>query len=464
MTDLAEGHRCVGRTAGGLVVFVDGPAAVGDRITAKVYKIKKKYLEARMDDVLDPAPTRTDPPCRHFGVCGGCKWQHVQYEEQLRMKQKLVRDALVHIGGMEQPEVAETIASPDRFHYRNKVDFTFSNERFLLEDELDLPEDRRSKPSDFAIGFHRPRSFRKVIDIDRCHIATERMNRALDLTRDFFRSRNARAYSTRDHEGYVRNLVLREAVATGDFMVYLVVSGRNDDLLHAYRDHMLEGMGEGLTTLVAGYTKRRNLVAYAEELETLHGPGIITEKLGELVFDISPNAFFQTNSRQALRMYQAVQTCAGLTGRENVLDLYCGTGTIGLFLAGHALAVTGFEWEESAVANARQNAERNRIANACFHHGDLKNLAALWEQHGNGRAVDVVITDPPRAGMHADTVASLREMKPKRIVYVSCNPANLARDTAALCANGLYRIGPVQPMDLFPHTYHVESVATLDRA
>lgn len=457
VTDLADGTKGFGRLPDGLAVFVEGAVAVGDRVRAAVSRIKSNYLEARLTDVLEASPNRVTPPCPHFGVCGGCKWQHVDYPAQLALKGKMVADALRHVGGFAAPEVAPALAAPHPWAYRNKMDFSFSDRRYLRPDEMELPPERLAKPADFALGFHSPGRFDKVVDLDDCLISTEEMNIALRITRAFFRARGASIYNTRDHTGFLRNLVVRQGFATREFMVYLITSTHEAALMADYADALGAALGPRLTTVVNGVTSRKNQVAYAEQLIAVRGPGHITERLGRFTFAISPNSFFQTHTVQAERMYDLVREAAALRPDDTALDLYCGTGTIALYLSGDCARVAGYEQEASSIADAQANAQRNGVANCTFVQMDLRHFA----QAGSERP-SVVITDPPRAGMHEDTVAELLKLAPRRIVYVSCNPASLARDGKLLCATGLYRLGRVQPIDLFPHTYHVESVAVFE--
>ncbi|HMP72372.1 MAG TPA: 23S rRNA (uracil(1939)-C(5))-methyltransferase RlmD [Kiritimatiellia bacterium] len=462
VVDVAEADKCLARIPGGPVVFIQGPVAVGDLVEARVYKVKKNYLEARMTSILEPAPGRVEPPCSHFGICGGCKWQHVDYSIQCQTKRKLVVDALERIGRQPSPDVAPVQSCPLPYRYRNKIDLTFSNQRFLLDHELGLDPTDLDHPADFALGFHRPGRFNKIIAIDQCHLAPPAFTTALHITRDFFRDRRIPPYSTISHQGFLRNLVLRHALATDQFMVYLITSTRDPALMKDYLNALQARLGTALTTFVNGVTSRKNLVAYAEDLHTDFGPGVITERLEDLSFDIAPNAFFQTNTRQALTLYQTVRDLAELSPTDHVLDLYCGTGTISLFLAPYCSRVTGFDTEPSAIENARVNAARNRRPHAAFFREHLEDLHQALASHHVPTAPQVVITDPPRAGMHEKTTQSLIELAPRRIIYVSCNPASLARDTALLTEGG-YRLGRVIPVDLFPQTYHIESVAVLDR-
>ncbi len=446
---MADGAQCFGRLPDGLGVFVEGSAAVGDRVAATITKIKTNYLVARLESVLTPSPHRIAPRCAHFGACGGCKWQHVAYEEQLRIKRKLVADALERLGGFADAQVRETLPAPRPFGYRNKVEFSFGARRYLLEAERDAPV----KPVDFALGFHAAGHFEKVLDIDHCDIATERMNRALTAAKRFAQARGLTGYSPKSHEGFLRNLVVRESFATGEVMIYLLTSQFDPGLMQEFA-RAAEGIA---TTFVNGVTQRLNNVAYADELHVISGPGFIEERLGPFQFRISPNSFFQTNSEQALRLYEEIVKVAELRPGDTALDLYCGTGAISLFLSRACARVHGYEQEAGAVRDAVENAKRNGIAHCAFTQVDLRHFAKLAPA-----GADVVITDPPRAGMHPDTVEQLRSLKARRIVYVSCNPASLARDGKALCADGLYALGTVQPLDQFPQTNHVESVASFD--
>ncbi len=459
--DAGEGESCFGKLDDGMSVFVAGPVAVGDRVEASVTKIKRNYLEARFTRLLTPSPARVAPPCAHFGICGGCKWQHVRYAEQLRIKRKIVADALAHIGGFAEHPVREAIPSPIEYAYRNKIEFSFGDRRFLLPEEMDAAE--LDKPRDYALGFHVPGRFDKIVDIDRCHIAPPEMNDALALVKDFGRARGLTVYNTRTHEGYLRNLVLRKSFAGDEFMVYLVTSSHEAPLIRDLDAQLAAHFGGRLTTFVNGVTARKNTVARGDQEFIIRGPGRIVERLGTLRFAISPTSFFQTNSIQAERLYDETLSAAALTGAEVVHDLYCGTGSISLWIASRARLVIGCELEASSLRDAEANARENGAGNVRFISLDLKHYAQAVRSLPAEERPDVVIVDPPRAGLHPDLVAELRALRPARIVYVSCNPASLARDAKALCADGCFRLGPVQPVDLFPHTAHIESVAALER-
>ena len=463
ITDTADGQQCFGRLPEGLAVFVQGPAAVGDRVRASVFKIKKNYLEARLVEVVTPSPTRVEPPCSHFGVCGGCKWQHVGYPEQLRIKRKLVADALVHLGGFADVQVRETLASPQVFGYRNKMEFSFGDRRYLSDAEMGMDETQLAKPSRFALGFHAPGRFDRVVDVVLCHLATPEMNEALTLVKAWAVRHALTIYSTHTHTGYLRNLVVRHASGTGEFMVYLVTSTHEPALMAGLLEELKAAFGARLTTFVNGVTARKNTVARGDQDLALHGPGFIRETLDGLTFEISPGSFFQTNSLQAEVLYRETVARAQPRADEVVYDLYCGTGTIALFLARTCRGVVGAEMEPSAIADAERNARANGLEQVRFLQLDLQHLAEAVRGLPPDLQPGVVVVDPPRVGLHAKLVEELRRLAPRRIVYVSCNPASLARDAQLLCAEGLYTLGEVQPVDLFPHTYHVESVVALER-
>ncbi len=464
ISDTADGQQCFGRLPEGLAVFVQGPAAVGDVVRASVFRIKKNYLEARLVEVVKPAPTRVAPPCAHFGVCGGCKWQHVGYPEQLRIKRKLVLDALVHLGGFAEARVLEALPSPQVFGYRNKMEFSFGDRRYLTEAEMALEPAQLAKPSGFALGFHAPGRFDRVVDVDTCHLATPEMNEALALVKAWSQRHALTVYNTHTHTGYLRNLVVRHAAGTGEFMVYLVTSTHEAELMAGLLEELKAAFGPRLTTFVNGVTARKNTVARGDQDLVLHGPGFIREVLDGLTFEISPGSFFQTNSRQAEVLYRETVARARPGPDDVVYDLYCGTGTIALFLARSCRGVVGAEMEPSALADAERNARANGLKDVRFLQLDLQHFADAVQALPADLHPGVVVVDPPRAGLHPDLVSELRRLAPRRLVYVSCNPASLARDAQLLCAGGLYTLGEVQPVDLFPHTYHVESVVALERS
>ncbi len=460
ISDIAEKDQCFGTLDNGAGVFVRGMLAVGDRVSARVTKVKQRYLETLLDEVLVPSEERVEPVCPVFGVCGGCKWMHVSYDAQLSYKRKKVADALEHIGGMREIEVQPVLPAPEVFHYRNKVEFSCSSKRYLMPCELSL--ETLEKPKEFALGFHAPGNFEKVLEIDTCYLAKPSMNEALAATREFALERGLEPYAARAHTGFLRNLMLRYSEEDDQLMVNIVTSWYDRDLMASYRDHLLERLKGRSMTIVNNVTTRKNTVATGETEYLVYGDGTIRERLGDLHFRISANSFFQTNTRQAEALYEGIMTMAELKKDDIVYDLYCGTGTITLYLAGRCHQAVGLEVVESSIIDAADNARSNGIDNAAFYQVDLKDFHTLvptLEQYGMPR---VIVTDPPRAGMHPKALETMLRLQPEIIVYVSCNPANLARDGKEILQWD-YRLEAVQPVDMFPHTSHVETLACFRR-
>jgi len=461
--DTADKNRCVGQLEDGIRIFVEGPVAVGDQVRARITKIKKKYLIASWVEVLKFSERRTEPRCTYFGLCGGCKWQHLDYREQLRVKHKQVVDALEHLGQFKNPVVAECIPAEDQFGYRNKIDMDFTDQRYLATDEIGLAEEELTKPIDFALGFHAPRCFSKVIDIDRCDLASEEMNLAVETVRCFCRNRKLSIYSTFTQEGFLRNLVVRRGGNTGEIMVNLITSTHDPELMKELSLALQAVLGDRLTTFLNATTDRKNMMAIGDEEYVLHGEGYIVDRLAEYRYQISPNSFFQTNTVQAEVLYNEIIKQADFQGSETVYDLFCGTGSIALFAAKHCGKILGIEGVESAVVDAQKNADAQGVKNCTFRQMDLMHFGTMRPELEAFGLPNVVITDPPRAGMHPKAVKMLRELAAPVILYVSCGPASLARDGEALCAEGLYRLVCVQPVDMFPQTNHIESVARFER-
>ena len=444
--------------ADGMVVFVRGGVS-GDEVRSRVWKTKKRFVEAETIAVLSPSPLRTTPRCRFFGVCGGCTWQHVHYAAQLEFKRQHVIDTLERIGGFKGVAVNEVLGSEDSYYYRNKMEFSFGD-RWLQQSEHESRPDR--PPEDrFALGLHIPDRFDKVLDIDECWLQSEASAGIVNLVRTFCAERRLSVYSTFTHTGYLRNLVIREGKRSGDRMVNLVTSEERPEIVDALCARLLAAYPT-LTTFVNNITRRKSQVAVGETEKVWHGPGYITEKIGSRTYRISSNSFFQTNTAQAERLYDVARTMAKLSADATVFDLYSGAGTIALHVAGGVAGVVGVESVESAVEDARRNAAFNGVANCTFLLGDLKDrLTKEKEWLAHHPHPDVIIVDPPRAGMHERVVQEILALRPGRIVYVSCNPATQARDLKLLCGPGAYGLEEVQPVDMFPHTSHVEVVASL---
>jgi len=440
----------------GLVVFVFG-AVPGDTARVRFTKVKKSFCEAQTLEVLTPSPLRTAPRCRYFGVCGGCRWQNVRYDAQQDFKRQNVVDALERIGGFRGVPVNPTLGANDDVFYRNKMEFSFG-QRWLAKEEM---ESKNQDVSLFALGLHIPDRFDRVLDLEECWLQSETSVRIVNAVRRFCLDRRLSVFSTATHTGYLRNLVIREGKRTGELMVNLVTRDDRPDVMQELRDTLLASF-PGMTTLCNNITERKSQVAVGDREVIYHGPGYITERIGKRIYRISANSFFQTNTIQAERLYDTVLRMARIRTREVVYDLYSGTGTIALHIADDAARVIGIESLPAAVNDARNNAAANGVENCTFVLGDLREtLTKRTESLAPFGTPDVVIVDPPRAGMHEDVVRRVVEGKPERIVYVSCNPATQARDLKLM--GDEYTIREVQPVDMFPHTFHVESVVLLSR-
>ena len=440
----------------GYVVFVAG-AVPGDRVRARIVKRKRKHAEARLVDVLVPSGLRATPRCRYFGTCGGCKWQHVQYAAQLEAKRQSVEGALAHAGGFRHVEVQPTLASENVYFYRNKMEFSFSDQRWLTDDEIATGE---TFSRDFALGLHAPGHFARVLDLHECHLQSELSVRVVNRVRALALAEGWAPWSIRDHTGWLRHLVVRHGTRTGETLVNLVTNGWQEGRM-ALLAHVLQADCPEVTTLVNTIHTGLGQTALGERTETIFGPGLFHDRIGELTFEIAPQAFFQTNTRGAETLYRVARELAALRPDDLLYDLYCGAGTISLFCAPHVRHVVGVELVPEAIENARANAARNGLTNATFVAGDMLKLFTpdFIDAHG---CPDVLIADPPRAGMHPKVVEQIARLAPERFVYVSCNPQSQARDLALL--GDAYRIERVQPVDMFPHTTHVETVVALRRA
>lgn len=438
----------------GLVVFVEG-AVEGDRVRAKVLRGKKRFAEAVTTDVLVPSPKRTAPRCSYFGTCGGCKWQHVEYAAQLAFKQQHVADAVERIGGMKDVPVLPIIGSRDLYYYRNKLEFSFSDRAWIAERPAEGAEPEGSV---CAVGFHVPQRWDKVLDVHECYLQSPLSNGILNAVRDFAVRHGVPPYSPQSESGYFRNLVIREGKNTGDVMVNVVTFEDSPETMQRLAKELTAAFPE-ITTVVNNVTKRKSQVATGEYEKVYHGEGIIHDRIGTKLFQISANSFFQTNTAQAEALYAVAKEYAALRPTDTVYDLYCGTGSIALYVADAVKQVVGVELVESSILNARMNARLNGVENCEFIAGDLKDLLTKENTWRNEHPKpDVIIVDPPRSGMHPKAVEELGAMRVPVIVYVSCNPATLARDLQLLSQHG-YRTEKVQPVDMFPHTYHIECVA-----
>ena len=439
----------------GYVVFVPG-GVPGDRVRARVVKRKKNYAEARIVDVVEPSRMRAEPRCRYFGVCGGCRWQHVNYAAQCEAKRQSVEEAFRHHGGFEDVDVRPTLGAERIYFYRNKMEFSFSARRWFTPDEIASgePLDRS-----FALGLHAPGGFDRVLDLHECHLQSELSVRIVNGVRAFAKANDWNPWHIRKHTGFLRHLVIRTPEHTDDLMVNLVTSGhdpeRMDQLAAFFRAEFPE-----VTTLINTINSGVAQTAFGEAMHTVFGPGVVHDRIGPYRFEIAANAFFQTNTVQAERLYEIARDFAELRPDDLLYDLYCGAGTISIFVADKVRHVVGVELVEEAVENARANAEANAVENCTFLVGDLLPTFTAEFVDAHGRP-DVLIVDPPRGGMHPKVVKQIARLRPERFIYVSCNPLTQARDLALL--RDVYAVETVQPVDLFPHTYHIESVAKLRR-
>ncbi len=432
------------------VVFVKN-SLPGDRVIARITKRKSTFAEARLVSIIDKSPLRTDAPCPHFEWCGGCTWQNLSYEDQLDHKFKIVEESLHHIAGLKEIPVKRVLPSEKIFSYRNKMEFSFSDRKWLTPEQLD----DKSISKEFALGLHVPGTFDKILHIDRCMLQSDTANDILSFISDYAQKNGLEPYGIKSHKGFLRFLVLRESTYTGKLMVNIVTAYENTKTLKKLADELISRF-PSIGSIVNNINSRLAQIAVGDIEILLAGESVIQEKLGEFEFNISANSFFQTNTLQAENLYTKVMEFADLNPNQIVWDLYAGTGTISLFLAQKARQVIGFELVESAVKDAEKNATDHGIKNASFVGGDL-----LKELMKVNPKPDVIVTDPPRAGMHEKVVEYLNALSPERIVYVSCNPTTLSRDLAIL--EKKYTIDEVQPVDMFPHTYHIETVVKLSR-
>lgn len=447
----AEG-KCIAHTPEGIVVFVEY-AVPGDVVNARVLRKKKNFIDAKITEIVRPSECRQKPFCEHFGVCGGCRWQLIPYPMQLEAKRQQVEDQFRRIGHLEFPEVSPAIGSDKTEFYRNKLEFTASDKRWILPDEdpENLPEDSRQ-----GLGFHVGKFFDKVLDIRQCHLQPEPSNAIRLHIRQYAVSHGIPFYNIRENTGIFRNMFVR---TTDEGAVMLIVCFAQD---FPGREAMLDSVAGAfpeITSLYYVINSKLNDSIGDQECILYRGDEAIYETMEGLRFRIGPKSFYQTNNAQALKLYSIARDFASLSGKETVYDLYTGTGTIAQFVSRRAAKVIGIEYVPEAIEDAKVNARANGIGNCEFFAGDMKDIltGSFIAEHGRP---DVIIADPPRAGMHPDVVKTILDAAPDRIVYVSCNPASQARDLELLC--GKYRITAVQPVDMFPHTQHVENVCRLE--
>lgn len=437
-----------------MVVFIPF-GAPGDIADIKIDRKKRNYAEGHIERLVHPSDMRVEPRCEHFTICGGCRWQHLPYSFQLECKQKQVKDCLERIAKIPFPEITPILGSEQIWEYRNKMEYTFSDKMWLTFDQMRSGEEF---PDRRAAGFHIPGAFDKVLDINRCHLQDDLGNRLRLFVKDFGKEHGYSFYNLRENRGFLRTLMIRIA-STGDVMAVMSVGEDDREKIDTLMKAIADRFPEVTSLFYVVNTKVNDTIADLDII-TYKGNDYIEEEMEGLRFRVGPKSFYQTNSRQAYRLYSVARDFAALTGNELVYDLYTGTGTIACFLARNARHVVGIEYVPDAIEDAKINAAANGLGNTEFYAGDMKDVltAGFIAEHGHP---DVMIVDPPRAGMHEDVVKVILDARPDRIVYVSCNPATQARDLAML--HEKYDITAVQPVDMFPHTQHVENVVALTK-
>ena len=443
----------VAKAPDGKVIFIPN-VVPGDVVDVQTFKKRKAYYEGKAVKFHEFSEHRIEPVCEHFGVCGGCKWQNMKYSQQLLYKQNEVLNHLLRIGKIELPEFEPILGSENQFFYRNKMEFSFSNSRWLTEKEIDSTEDLGNRN---ALGFHIPKMWDKILDINKCHLQEDPSNAIRNEIRAFANENNLTFFNPRNHEGLLRTLMMRTA-STGEIMVLLQFFENDKANRELLLDHIYEKFPQ-ITSLQYVVNNKANDTLYDQNIKLYKGRDYILEEMEGLKFSINAKSFYQTNSHQAYELYKITRDFAGLSGNEIVYDLYTGTGTIAQFVSKNAKKVIGVESVPEAIVDAKANAVRNNIINCEFYVGDMKVVfnESFIAQHGKP---DVIITDPPRDGMHKDVIEQIIKIAPSKIVYVSCNSATQARDLALM--DEKYKVTRVRPVDMFPQTHHVENVVLLE--
>lgn len=452
ITDVANEGKAIAKV-NEMVVFTQY-VVPGDIVDIQVTRKKNSYMEGRVTQIHSYSSKRSEPFCSHYGVCGGCKWQILPYEEQIRHKQRQVFNNLTRIGKVELPEISPILGSEDTIFYRNKLEFTFSNKKWLTYEQVSSGATFENMN---ALGFHIPGMFDKVLDIEKCYLQNELCNEVRDAIKAYAYENGLPFFDLRNHEGFLRTMVFRTS-SIGEVMLILVFYHENREMREDLLNHLRNKFPQ-ITSLLYVINGKCNDTITDQEVHLFWGKDHIFEEMEGLRFKIGPKSFYQTNSKQAYELYKIARDYAQLTGNELVYDLYTGTGTIACFVAGKAKKVIGIEYVPEAIEDAKINAKNNQIENTLFYAGDMKNILTQEFVQEHGRP-DVIITDPPRDGMHPDVIETILSAEPKRIVYVSCNPATQARDLNLLDVK--YKVTAVQPVDMFPHTHHVENVVALE--
>ncbi len=454
ITALAAEGKAIARHEG-KVIFIPY-AAPGDIVNVQITGSRSGYMEGIVTEFIHKSEKRTSPFCTHFGTCGGCKWQHIPYAVQLEYKQQQVVDQLTRIGKFENLPITPIVGSANEKHYRNKLEYTFSNRRWRTPEEMHL--EQPDTCSD-ALGFHIPGLFDKVLNIDTCHLQPEPSNAIRLALKKYAQEKGLSFYDIRQHSGFLRNIIIRNSATSGELMIVVVFGHEDEEQRRNLLDFLIKEF-PAITSLHYVINQKQNDTISDREVMCYFGKPHMEETMDGLVFKISPKSFFQTNTQQAQRLYDLVREYAHPQPNEILYDLYTGTGTIALYLARNAAKVVGIEYVPDAIEDAKENAQRNGINNTAFYAGDMKDLLtpAFFAENGSP---DVLVLDPPRAGIHPDVAKNVLTCGAKRLVYVSCNPATQARDMALL--SPVYQIKKVQPVDMFPHTHHVENIILAEK-
>lgn len=439
-------------------VIFSAKGVPGDRVELEILKTKSSYAEAKVLRILENSSLRVEPRCTHISDCGGCRWQHVNYETQLKAKQKHVLDAMTRVGGFKSINIQPILGSEDIFFYRNKMEYTFSNQRWIPNTET-----HTTKRNDFALGLHISGRYDKILDIDACYLQSGISNQILETVKQTAQKLHLEPYNLKTHTGFLRNLIIRQSSNTDDFMVILITTFHDSDIMKSIETVFKTDIPE-IKSFVNVIHSGKGPVPKGEGEFVIFGKPYLTEKLSGVSFIIHPFSFFQTNTKQAERLFDAAFKAANLTHDDVLYDLYCGPGTIGLIAANSVKKVAGIEIVPEAIENAKENAKTNAVTNAEFFTGDVKNnLDSIKNWAETYGKPTIIVVDPPRAGLHEDVALALPSFGADRILYISCNPMTQARDLKIIAENSDYRITHCQPVDMFPHTFHIENIVLLEK-
>jgi len=457
ITDLSSEGKGISKLEDGFVIFSEN-ALPGDKALIRIRRKKSSYAEAKLIEILSSSEFRIPPRCRYFGICGGCKLQNYEYKKQIEYKTNVVKNAFERIGGFNNLKIPNTMPCDEIFYYRNKMEFSFSDDKWLEEKDLNYARES------FVLGLHVPKFHSKIVDIEECFLQSEISNEILNFTRKFFKSRNVSVYSTKTQSGFLRFLIVRQSKNNSELMINLITYDYDQNLMSEYSEELKKSFPE-ISTIINSISQKKAQVAIGDQNHVLNGNGFITEKLKtyshkEYSFKISPQSFFQTNTRQAERLFNILVEFGDFRKGDNLLDLYCGTGSISIFISESVNKVLGVELIEDSIIDAKENVKLNDVTNIEFICSDIKDFL---EQEDVMSDYNKLILDPPRSGLHPKICEVLSETKFDKIVYVSCNPHTQARDLQIICGKNNYSIEKIQPVDMFPHTYHVENVVSLKR-